>query len=473
MINNTLFNQPLKVVSVGTSIFNNDLLIQQTDYVHLDWKPVANGNPVMIGALKKLQKYKNRIDEANQKVVESILAAEAKLVDIDLAKNVIPDLSEFMILHAGPPVEYEQMAGPMRGAVLGAILYEGWATTIEKAEELATLGKITFDSAHHHNAVGPMAGIISPSMPVHILVNEVHQNRAYCSVNEGLGKVLRYGANSKEVITRLQWIKEQFMPVLKAALEISGPIDIKSLIAQALHMGDEGHNRNKALTSLFFKEIATSILETEFSDQTKKEVLTFIRNNDHYMLNLSMPYAKMAMDTTANIKDSSIVRIMSRNGVDFGIQLAGMNKWFTAPANFVEGLLFPGFEPSDAAPDIGDSSITETAGIGGFALAAAPAIVQFVGGTVSEAIRYSEQMYQITAGKHVMFTMPNLNFLPTALGINVIDVIEKNILPIINTGVAHKDPGVGQIGAGLVHPPLECFEKALFALVEYFTGEEK
>lgn len=466
-----LFQEPLKIVNVGTPIFNEDYQHQQVDYVHLDWRPVANGNPQMINVLNKLQLYKDRIAKANEIALQRLLAAEALLVDVAQAKDVLLNFTGKIILHSGSPISYEKMAGPMRGAIIGAIMYEGWAKSIAEAETLAASGEVHYDSAHHYGAVGPMAGIISPSMPVHVLSNPVHGNKAFCTVNEGLGKVLRYGANSPEVLERLRWIETTFAPVLKETLTKSGPIDIKSLIAQALHMGDEGHNRNKAATSLFFKEIAPFVLQTSFSAKTQQEFLNFIKANDHYMLNLSMPYAKLAMDTIHDVKDSSVVKIMSRNGVEFGIQLAGMSTWFTAPANYVEGLLFPGFTKDDAAPDIGDSSITETAGIGGFALAAAPAIVQFVGGSVSEAFKFSQDMHHITVGKHIMFTLPTLDFQPTALGINVINVVEKNILPIINTGMAHKNPGVGQVGAGLVYPPLGCFEAALTALLH--SLEEK
>lgn len=464
---NEFFSSPLKVVNVGSPIFNVDYEIQHVDFTHLDWKPIANGNAVMIATLKKLQQYQSRINAANQIALERILAVDAFLVDISSARDVIPGLSEKMILHAGPPVPYESMAGPMKGAVLGAILYEGWSDSIDAAEQLARSGDITFEPAHQHSTVGPMAGIVSPSMPVHVLHNPVHDTYSFCTVNEGLGKVLRYGANSEDVVKRLRWIEQDYAPVLKATLKLSGRVDIKGIIAQALHMGDEGHNRNKASTSLFFREIAPYVLQTSFPVSQQIGFLDFIKANDHYMLNLSMPYAKLAMDTIQDIKESSIVSIMSRNGVEFGIKVAGIKDWFTAPANYVEGLLFPGFTKDDAAPDIGDSSITETAGLGGFALAGAPAIVQFVGGSVKEAFQYSKDMHQITAGKHIMFTIPNLDFQPTALGINIIDVIEKNVLPIINTGMAHKNPGVGQVGAGLVYPPLACFESALVALLQH------
>lgn len=458
---NKLFSEDLKIVNVGSPSFKKDYEIQNLDYVHLEWRPPASGDIKLLSLLNKVRPNMDVINKANDEVVSKIKAAEAKLVSVQKAIDVIPGMTSHMILHSGPPIAFDKMAGPMKGAIIGAIMYEGLAENHEDALKLAQSGAITFDSAHHHNAVGPMAGIVSASMAVHVLYNETHGNYSYCTINEGLGKVLRYGANSKEVLNRLKFMEKVVMPVLNQAVEIAGGIDIKSIITQALHMGDECHNRNKASSALFLREVAGYIVETNFSDEMKKQTLNFIKNNEHYFLNLSMPYCKLALDSARGTKNSTVVVAMSRNGVDFGIQLAHSDKWFTAPANYVKGLMFPGFTEDDAAPDIGDSAITETCGIGGFAMGGAPAIVQFVGGVVKQAFDYSREMHQITAGEHQVFTLPPLDFMPTALGIDILKVVESNILPIINTGMAHKEAGVGQVGAGLVSPPMACFEKAL------------
>ena len=309
-----------------------------------------------------------------------------------------------------------------------------------------------------------MAGIVSPSMPVHVVYNKTYGNYGYCTINEGLGKVLRYGAFNDEVIERLKWIEEEFAPTMKKALKsIDGGIDIKSIISQAVHMGDECHNRNKAATSLFFREITSYIIDTDVDIDIKKRVLNFIKMNEHYFLNLSMPSCKVATDAAHGVENSTVVTTMARNGVDFGIRVSGLgeDQWFTAPANMIKGLMFPGFKEEDANPDIGDSAITETMGIGGFAMGGSPAIVQFVGGTVEDAIGYSEKMYEITVGENTNYSIPTLDFRGSAIGIDIVKVIEKGILPIINTGMAHKVAGIGQVGAGLVSPPMECFKKAI------------
>jgi hypothetical protein len=377
-----------------------------------------------------------------------------------------------MILHSGPPIAWERMCGPMQGAIIGAILYEGWARRPADAERLAARGEIAFAPCHHHGAVGPMAGVISPSMPVWIVVEREHGNRAYCNLNEGLGKVLRFGANGPEVIERLRWMAGVLAPALAAALERQGGLELKPLIAQALHMGDEVHNRNVAASSLLLKRLLPALLRTETGRAELTAVVEFIAGNDHFFLNLSMAACKAMLDAAADVPSSSMVIAMARNGVDFGIRLSGTgNAWFTAPAPLVDGLFFPGYSAADAAPDLGDSAITESAGVGGFAMAAAPAIVQFVGGSPQDAIAHSEEMSHITLGRNGALTLPALNFAGTPAAIDARKVVDSGIAPIINTGIAHRAAGIGQIGAGITRAPLACFARGVVALADRIEAE--
>ncbi|MDI6600303.1 MAG: DUF1116 domain-containing protein [Thermoanaerobacteraceae bacterium] len=412
------------------------------------------------------------IENANREAIERVQNSQPTLVGIGIACDVIPDMDENLILHAGPPVRWEDMCGPMKGAVIGALIYEGRARDEDEAAVLASSGEIRFEPAHHHASVGPMAGIISSSMPVWIMENKSYGNRAYCTLNEGLGKVLRYGAYSSEVIGRLKWMEKILAPVLKEAMEIHGPVDMKTMIAQAVQMGDECHNRNKAGTSLFIREMATSILKTSFSNEDKISALEFLNENDHFFLNLSMPACKCTMDAAAGIKYSTLVVTQARNGVEFGIRVSGLgDRWFTGPAAIIDGLYFPGFSIDDANPDIGDSCITETTGLGGFAMAAAPAIVQFVGGTPKDAINFTQTMYEITLAESSTYRIPFLDFKGTPTGIDIRKVVETGIPPVINTGIAHKKPGIGQVGAGIVRPPMKCYEDALEAFVNSLVEE--
>ncbi|NMB03816.1 MAG: DUF1116 domain-containing protein [Tissierellia bacterium] len=414
----------------------------------------------------------DKILQANQEALQRLQSAQPVLIGLGVAGEDLPDMDKHTILHAGPPVSWENMSGPLQGAVIGGLIYEKLAEDEESARELAASGKIRFDSCHHHQTVGPMAGVVTASMPVWIIENKTFGNKAYCTLNEGLGKVLRFGAFQPEVIEHLNWMEEKLAPVLKQTLELSGEIDLKSMTAQIVQMGDEGHNRNKAGTSLTIRELAPHLVKTDFSDEQKSEVLKFMNSNDHFFLNLSMPAMKATMDPLEGIEYSTIVYTMARNGTEFGIRVSGLgNQWFTAPAEIIDGLYFPGYTMEDANPDIGDSCITETAGIGGFAMATAPAIVQFVGGTPQDAINYTTSMYEITTEESNSYKLPPMNFRGSPTGIDIMKVIESQILPVINTGIAAKLPGVGQVGAGIVHPPMKCFEDAIEAFVEKYVEE--
>jgi len=456
------FKNELKVINIGLASFKEGLDDAHAMAIQVDWKPPVDVDEKVMKVIKERM---SEIEKANEKAIKIILRGMPHLVGMQRAIDVIPGMKSNMFLHAGPPIIWDRMCGPMRGAIIGGLLYEEKAKTPEEAEKLAASGEIEYSPCHEHKTVGPMAGVVTPSMPVFVIKNEEFGNQAFCTMNEGLGKVLRYGAYSEEVLRKLQWMENVLYPVLKKGVAKVGKIDLKNIIAQALHMGDEVHNRNRAATSLLYRTLAPAIVKTCDDPQPTSEVLEFINNNDHFFLNLCMPACKATMDAARDIKNSSVIVVMSRNGTDFGIQLSGTGgEWFTGPADLPDALFFPGFTREDANPDIGDSSITETNGLGGFAIAASPAIVQFVGGSTSNAIQYTLQMYEITAAENNVYQIPYLNFRGTPTGIDVIKVIEKNILPFIDTGVAHKQPGIGQVGAGVLNAPLLPFKKAFGGL---------
>lgn len=407
------------------------------------------------------------IKEANEQALQSINRAEPVLTGMGVARDLLEGMTDTTILHAGPPFKegWESMSGPVRGAVLGALLYEGLAHNLKEAEELARSGSIDFAPCHGYGAVGPMAGIISPSMPLWIVENKDQGNKAYSTMNEGLGKVLRFGAYQDEVIHHLQWMEKVLFPILAQALTGAGEISLKKITAEALQMGDECHNRNKAATSLFIRQIAPHLARSSQDRETVARVLEFMDSNDHFYLNLSMAACKASLDPILGLEDCTLVAAMARNGTEFGIKVAGLGStWYTAPAEIIDGLFFPGYSQEDANPDLGDSVISETLGIGGFAMAASPAIVQFVGGSPGDALQYTQSMYEITVGESPSYVIPMLDFRGAPTGIDVRKVVETGLLPVINTGIAHKEAGVGQVGAGLVRPPMACFEEALRAL---------
>ena len=405
------------------------------------------------------------IEAANARAVERMLAADPVLLDVAVAGDVIEGLGGRMILHAGPPVAWPDMCGPMRGAIAGAIVLEGWAGDLDKAAGLAAAGRIAFHPNHHFGAVGPMTGLITPSMPVMAVENRAFGNRAYCTLNEGLGKVMRFGGNDAEVLARLRWLAEAFGPAFGAALREAGGIPLKAMIARGLSMGDEMHQRNVGCTSLLLRALAPSLARAVDDRAELAGLFEFIGGNDQFFLNVAMAMGKAIMDPVRDIECASVVTAMSRNGTMFGIRVSGLgDRWFTAPVEMPRGLYFPGFSEDDANPDMGDSTIIETVGLGGFAMAAAPAVAGFVGaGTAADALDYTRAMEEITVARNPEWTIPALDFAGVPTGIDIRKVVATGQTPTINTGIAHRQAGIGQVGAGVVRAPMACFERALEA----------
>jgi succinyl-CoA synthetase alpha subunit len=468
----SLFKEGPKAINLGLEAFCKDLQIRGVPCLQIFWTPPGRGNLLTCEALSRIEKLNDiDIEQANEEALTRVLHSIPMITGIGRAADVIPGMRKNLLLHAGPPITYEAMCGPMKGAVIGALLYEKLAKTAAEAEELALSDQISFEPCHSHSCVGPMAGIISQSMPVWIIENKTYGNKAFATLNEGLGKVLRYGAYDQTVIERLQWIETTLFPVLQKAIESHGPLNVRNLVATALSMGDECHNRNKGATSLFIRELASSLVLLEEEKETLASVFRFMDSNDHFFLNISMAAAKSIMDAATNIEGSTLVTAMARNGTEFGIQISSLGeRWFVGPASVIEGLYLPGFSDADAALDIGDSCITETSGLGAFALAASPAILRFVGGSVAEALAITKNMYQITLGENPAYRIPYVDFKGTPTGIDTLKVVETGILPVIDTGIAHKDAGMGMVGAGMVKPPMCCFLKAVKAFAEKYCS---
>lgn len=408
------------------------------------------------------------IEDANRQAVDRILAADPVLVDVRPAGEVIQGLKDRMILHAGPPISWDRMCGPLQGAIAGAAVFEGWANDLTAAFDLAASGGIEFRPNHHFDAVGPMTGLTTVSQPVMVVENRSFGNRAYCTINEGLGKVMRFGGNDAEVLNRLAWLRDVLGPSLARALAETTGIGLKSIIARGLSMGDEMHQRNVACSGLILREIAPALARTAEDKGHLAEALAFIGANDQFFLNVGMAMGKAMTDPARGIHGSTVVTAMCRNGTEFGIRVSGLgDRWFTAPVEMPEGLYFPGYSEADANPDIGDSAIVETIGLGGFAMGASPAVAGFVGaGSPSSAGVFTREMAEITVAQNPEWTIPALDYFGVPTGIDVRLVVETGLAPTINTGIAHRQPGIGQIGAGIVKAPMACFEQAVVAIAE-------
>lgn len=458
---NGLFT-PTDVVTAGASLLADSVEQQAVTTHRVDWKPPV-GDPASLATVMGDARRR----AANEQALQAMLTAEATLVDVRPASEAL-GLEPGQLLHAGPPLDWERASGPMRGALIGALLLEGLADDPDEAErKLAAGDGVSWEPCHHRGAVGPMAGVVSPSMWVFELRDEAHGTTSWCTLNEGLGKVLRYGAYGPEVIDRLRWMGDVLGPLLADAVRTGGPVDVRAIIGQMVQMGDEGHNRNRAGTLMFLREVLPAMVDSGRPSSEVAEAVRFVSGNDHFFLNLVMPACKLQARAAAGLPGSAVVTVLARNGTDFGIQTSGTgDRWFTAPANTPEGLYLGAYGPEDANPDIGDSAITETAGIGGMSMATAPAIVRFVGGSVPDALATTQRMYDITVGENPAFAIPILEFRGAPTGIDVTAVVRTGVLPQINTGMAGRVAGTGQVGAGLVTPPMECFTQALDGLAE-------
>jgi hypothetical protein len=463
-----LLRAPPRVVNIGLADFARDLAANGVAVVDVDWRPPAGGDPALAALLDRLAGRGEAIAAANGEALRRLLAADPVLIEVRRAAELVPELADRLVLHAGPPIEWQQMCGPMRGAIAGAIVLEGWAADLGAAERLAASGDVRFRPNHDCGGVGPMTGIITASMPVMVVENRAFGNRAFCTLNEGLGKVMRFGGNDESVLARLRWLGAVMGPALDAALREAGGLPLKPIIARGLAMGDEMHQRNVACSSLLLRALAPSLARAVADRAALAEAFAFIGGNDQFFLNVAMAMGKAITDPARGIAFSTMVTAMCRNGTDFGIRVSGTgDRWFTAPAGMPKGLWFPGFSEADANPDMGDSAIVETVGLGGFAMAASPAVAGFVGaGTAAEALDYTRAMGEICLGRNAEWTIPGLDFAGVPTGIDVRKVVETGIEPAINTGVAHRQPGIGQVGAGVVRAPLACFTAALRALAE-------
>jgi hypothetical protein len=454
---------PSRVVNVGADLLADALESQAVAVDRVDWRPPMVGTEADLAtvAADPLRA------EANAQALEAVLGVQAMLVDVAPASEVL-GLERGQFLHAGPPIGWKAASGPLRGALMGAAALEGLVDDPEDAPSLFAAGTaVSLEPCHHRDAVGPMAGVVSPSMWMFVLEDPTSGRRTSCSLNEGLGKVLRYGAYGPEVLERLRWMSAVLGPLLRAAVAGAGPVDVTGILTQMLQMGDEAHNRNRAGTLMLLRDLAPAMVESDASPSDTAAALRFVGGNDHFFLNLAMPACKLALDAARGIDASTMVVAMARNGTEFGIQVAGTgDQWFTGPAQVADGLFLGDYGPEDANPDIGDSAITETAGIGGFAMATAPAIVRLVGGSVADALATTSRMHEITLGENPRWSVPVLEFQGTPTGIDVTRVCRTGILPQINTGMAGAVAGVGQVGAGLVQPPAEVFPAALAALAE-------
>jgi len=421
---------------------------------------------------------KQEIDRANDIAVNQMMDSKPCLVGLGKALDCIPGMRKNLFLHAGPPITWDRASEPLRGAIIGAVLFEGIASTKEEAIACIEKGLITLESNNDHYSVGPMAGLITPSMSVYIIEDKSNGKFFYTNMSDNAansrGQSLRFGIFHKEAIQHLHWMENVQAPVFQKVIKALGEIDLRALIAESLHMADECHTRVKATSLLYMKAMAHLVPKFASNTSDADKILETLATDAFCGLNVAMAAAKTMTAAAHGVEKSTLITVFSRNGTDFGIKVSGLgNQWFTGPAEIPSGLWFPGYTAGDANPDIGDSAIMEAAGLGGLAMAASPASVAFIGGDAQEALNITMDMYEITHSEHKHFTIPALNFRGTPVGIDVRKVIERNIRPHINTGIANKKMNCVMVGCGAAHPPMVAFEQALEAFVSKYVGNNK
>lgn len=454
----------ISAVNLGLAAFAQAITDQGAPVVDVDWRPPAEGDAHAVATLTRLWgTHGARIAAANVEALAAIEAARPMAVDVRPAGEVVAGLEGQMLLHSGPPITWDRVCDPQRRALVAACLFEGWAADRAGAAAMFASGAIRLSPGHHHDHVGPMTGVCSPSMPVWIVEDTTAGTRAYSTLNEGAGNTLWFGVGDDESVERLRFFRDTVGPLLSRLLAYCGPVEVFGMAAQGLGMGDELHMRSQATGNLLVRHFAPG-----FAALGGEDVARFITGNHHFFLNLTMAAAKCASLSASRVAGSSVVSLISRNGTDVGVQLAGLpGRWFTAPAAPVQdALLREGYTADDAALDIGDSAVIECIGLGGMAVAAAPAVAAFFGGGSADAAARVEQMAEICVGRSQRFLIPSLDFVGSATAIDARQVVDLGITPQITTGVLHAHSGVGQIGAGIAHQPVAPFRDALVGLAD-------
>jgi hypothetical protein len=456
--------EEIEVVNLGLPLFAEAVRDQGRPAAHVDWRPPAGGDAVLVAALTRLYgKRGAAIDEANAEVARRLDQGVPMLVGIEAARTALPGVGARTVVHCGPRITWADVCDPLRRSVRAAVMAEGWADSPDAAEKLMTAGEVTLEPANLHDAVVPMASAVGPSAPVFVVENPQGGTRAFSAVNQGPGEVPWFGRETPAAVERLVFLREVAGPLLAECLRGTGPVDVFGLASQGLQMGDDMHMRTQATTNLFVRAVLPQLVGLEAPRRT--ELARFLAANHLFFLNLAMAAAKSLTLWAEQVEGSSLVTTMARNGTTYGIRLAGSDEWFVTDSPPVgQAMYYSGYGPESAAPDIGDSAVLELIGLGGSAAAASPAVAAFVGGTMADAIATTEEVDRIAAARSTRFKLPTLDYRGTPLGIDVRKVVELGITPKVNTGILHATDGTGQVGAGVAEAPMACFREALLAL---------
>ena len=469
-----LLRQRLEVINIGISTMADALRDQNVETSQVDWAPPAGGDVKIMRLLEDLEPYRQQIQTANQKAFDTMITAQPVWVDVRAAGEVVPGMKENTVLHAGPPLDFEQMLPSMQGGIIGGILFEGLAKTREEALELIRRGKIDLAPGLDYKVPSGAVASTTYSMPVAVVENKTHNSRGFTALQEGpASDALRWGVYNDAVAKRWKWLKDQLGTALSAALQASGGVDMRTAIARSLQMGDDNHSRELGTNMYIALELAPHLARLDLPREETAAIFEFLRSSERFALHILMASAMSVLSSVEEIEYAAILTAMGGNGVDFGLKISGLgNQWFTSPAPNIEGkYLNPNWTVEDTLPFIGDSCVVEVYGLGGLAAAASPSVAMLMGGSIQKAMDRTTAMWAISVGKNPNYQIPFLGFEGTPTALDMIRILETGIEPQSHAGIALKKGG--QAGAGVAHIPMECFRSAFLAFSKkYGTGEQ-
>jgi uncharacterized protein DUF1116 len=412
-------------------------------------------------------------EAANAEAARRLATAEPILVDVVPLREAQPDFDRSTVLASGASLRWDQYVGGQRNGIIGGAIHEGLAVDPQDAVAKLDSGDVRVQPCDDYRCVGSLAGIYTASMPVLVVENRNGTNRAYCNLFEGVSRYrLNYGVYNNDVERNLRFIAAVIGPTLGEAVRLAGGVPLLPIMKRALHMGDELHSRNTAATLLFTRELFEPLLTMQsHAAADVRQTLDYLRSSDYFFLRLSMAASRAAADAAHGVEGSSLVTGMVFNCRDFAIRVSGLGgEWFRGPLPTMYGAkLFEGFTDSDIEFMGGESTFNETAGLGGFAQAAAFPLQDFQGGSAQKMVEANLAMYEITVTEHPELRIPFFGFRGVPLGIDIHRVIATGITPILDIGVAGR--AGGQIGAGSFKAPRECFDRAAQAYIAAYGSE--
>ena len=363
-------------------------------------------------------------------------------------------LADNVFLHAGPAFKsVDAICQPiLNSAAVGAV-FEGLATDLDQALAMIKVGEIELRPAQDHGVVTPLAAVVTPHMPLHYVYDGNH-GRAVCltPINGGNGPAIRLGQRSQVAVEHLRWINGPVLDCLAAGL--GEGLELIPFASAGLAAGDDCHGRTIEATRLLVAEIDARSKAGIADD----DVRAFLDQSPSMFLNLWMAASKCLMATANDIAEASLITAMGGNGVEMGVQIAGLpGQWFTAPASPPNGQIGDGLDESRRLGAIGDSAVVEAFGLGAMNIVESPEQMRALGAFAPAD--FENRIAALRVGGHLDFAAAS-----PPIGIMARTVAAYGAGPMVALGIIDREGDLGRIGGGISDPPLAMFTAALAAL---------